>query len=213
MAQDTLARIARDVEACTKCPLHETRTRGVPGEGNPDAEVLFIGEAPGFNEDKQGRPFVGPAGRLLNEMLEHIGMERKDVFITNVVRSRPPGNRDPEAPELAACDEYTQRQLAVIQPLLIVTLGRFSMARFFGNRVRITQVHGTTTVWEGITCIAMFHPAAVLRAQTSAMRQAYAEDFEKIPPLLERLRKQPPKSAEPEADDPPAPPPDQLKLF
>jgi DNA polymerase len=210
MATDSLASIARDVESCTKCPLHLTRTRGVPGEGNPDAEVLFIGEGPGATEDQQGRPFVGAAGRLLNEMLQHVGLARQDVFITNVVRSRPPGNRDPQPAELAACDEYTRRQLAVLKPLLIVTLGRFSMARFFGPQARITRIHGTTTVHDGITCLAMFHPAAVLRAQSTPMRKAYEEDFEKIPALLESLREQPaPASAALDG----APPPDQLKLF
>lgn len=185
MAEDTLEQVAADVQRCTKCRLHETRTRGVPGEGNPHADVLFIGEGPGFNEDQQGRPFVGAAGRLLDEMIQHIGLNRGDVFITNVVRSRPPGNRDPLPDEIAACDEYTQRQLQLLQPKIIVTLGRFSMARFFGPAARITQIHGTTTTWQGITCIAMFHPAAVLRSQSPAMRRSYEEDFRKILPFLE----------------------------
>ncbi|MBI2755297.1 MAG: uracil-DNA glycosylase [Chloroflexi bacterium] len=189
---ESLDDIARDVQACTRCRLHQTRTRGVPGEGSGTAEVLFIGEGPGFNEDQQGRPFVGAAGQLLNQMLDRIGFRREDVFITNVVRSRPPGNRDPMTDELAACDVYTVRQLAVLKPKLIVTLGRFSMARFFGPTVRITQVHGQTTLWNGITCIAMFHPAAVLRSNSPAMRQSYEADFQRIPSLLEQLRTQPP---------------------
>lgn len=185
---ETLQDVARDVELCQLCPLHLTRTRGVPGDGRPNAEVMFIGEGPGFHEDQQGRPFVGPAGQLLNDMLRTIGLRREDVFITNVVRSRPPGNRDPLPAELAACDAYTLRQIAVIQPRIIVTLGRFSMARFFGPNVRITAMHGQTTRWQGITCLAMFHPAAVLRTNTPEMRRLYAQDFRKIPELLEALR-------------------------
>ena len=208
MATETLETIAADVQACTRCRLAQGRTQGVPGEGNPNAEIMFIGEGPGFYEDQQGRPFVGAAGQFLNEMLRLIGLDRKDVFITNVVRSRPPGNRDPLPDELEACDAYTLRQIAVIQPKLIVTLGRFSMARFFGQG-RIGELHGRTTTWNGITCIAMYHPAAVLRAQSPAMRRTYEEDFRKIPFLLEEIKRRRPTPA-------PEPVPervDQLRLF
>jgi uracil-DNA glycosylase family 4 len=212
---ETLETIAADVRMCPKCPLAHTRTHAVPGEGSPNSEVFFIGEGPGYNEDQQGRPFVGAAGHLLNEMIEHIGLRRQDVFITNVVRCRPPQNRDPQPDELAACDEYTQRQLTVLQPRLIVTLGRFSMAKFFGKGT-MKALHGTTVEWNGMTCIAMYHPAAILRGQTAESRRAYAEDFEKIPPLLERLRKEPqkpPPRQETASPEPEQEPPDQLSLF
>lgn len=185
---DSLEAIGADVRACRMCKLSQTRTVGVPGEGPPDAEVFFIGEGPGFHEDQQGRPFVGAAGQLLSEMLRGIDMRREDVFITNVVRCRPPGNRDPLPDELSACDTYTQRQLAVLQPKLIVTLGRFSMARFVGQGA-MRDLHGRTREWNGITCLAMYHPAAILRTPTVEMRRMYQEDFDRIPPLLAEARR------------------------
>ncbi len=209
MADDTLATIGEAVRTCTKCRLSQSRTIAVPGEGPPDAEIMFIGEGPGFHEDQQGRPFVGAAGQLLSQMLQHIGLRREDVFITNVVRCRPPGNRDPFPDELAACDEYTQRQLGVLRPKVIVTLGRFSMARFFGP-AKISQIHGTSTTWNGIACIAMYHPAAVLRAQSAAMMRTYQDDFAKILPLLEQARRTAPATAE--AEQPPEHI-DQLRMF
>jgi uracil-DNA glycosylase len=185
---DSLEAIGADVRACRMCKLSQTRTLGVPGEGPPDAEILFIGEGPGFHEDQQGRPFVGAAGQLLTEMLRGIGMRREDVYITNVVRCRPPGNRDPLPDELSACDTYTQRQLAVLQPKLIVTLGRYSMARFVGQGA-MRDLHGRTREWNGITCLAMYHPAAILRTPTVEMRRIYEHDFQKIPPLLDEARR------------------------
>src|SRR3954465_8736060 len=149
---------------------------------------MFIGEGPGFHEDQQGRPFVGAAGQLLSEMLRLIDLRREEVFITNVVRCRPPGNRDPLPDELAACDTYTQRQIAVLQPKLIVTLGRFSMARFVGSGP-MRDLHGQTREWNGITCLAMYHPAAILRTPTAQMKAIYAEDFRKIPVLLGEAHK------------------------
>ena len=184
---ETLDQIGAEVRACRLCKLCQTRTVGVPGEGSPTAEVMFIGEGPGFHEDQQGRPFVGAAGQLLTEMLRVIGMRREDVFITNVVRCRPPGNRDPLPDELEACDTYTQRQIAVLEPKLIVTLGRYSMARFVGQGP-MRELHGRTRVWNGITCLAMYHPAAILRTPTPEMRRIYEEDFRKIPVLLEEER-------------------------
>jgi uracil-DNA glycosylase len=183
--RDSLDVIGRDVRGCRMCRLCETRTVGVPGEGDPHAEIMFIGEGPGFHEDQQGRPFVGAAGQLLVEMLQLIGLRRQDVFITNVVRCRPPGNRDPLPDELASCDAYTQRQIAVLDPKLIVTLGRYSMARFFGPG-SMRELHGRSREWSGITCLAMYHPAAILRTPTVEMRRVYADDFRKIPPLLEQ---------------------------
>jgi uracil-DNA glycosylase len=185
---ESLELIGADVRTCRMCKLAQTRTVAVPGEGDPQAEVMFIGEGPGFHEDRQGRPFVGAAGQLLTEMLRRIGMRREDVFITNVVRCRPPGNRDPLPDELQACDAHTQRQIAALQPLLIVTLGRFSMARFVGTGP-MRELHGRTREWNGMTCLAMYHPAAILRTPTVEMMRVYEEDFRKIPDLLEDGRR------------------------
>jgi uracil-DNA glycosylase family 4 len=185
---ESLEAIGADVRTCRMCKLCQTRTVGVPGEGSPTSEIMFIGEGPGFHEDQQGRPFVGAAGQLLSEMLRGIGLRREDVFITNVVRCRPPGNRDPLPDELAACDTYTQRQIAVLDPKLIVTLGRYSMARFVGTGP-MRDLHGRTREWNGITCLAMYHPAAILRTPTVEMRRIYDEDFRKIPTLLDEARR------------------------
>ena len=184
---DSLDLIGADVRACRLCKLCQTRTRGVPGEGSPKAEIMFIGEGPGFHEDQQGRPFVGAAGQLLTEMLRVIGLRREEVFITNVVRCRPPGNRDPLPDELAACDAYTQRQIAVLDPKVIVTLGRYSMARFIGPG-SMRELHGRAREWNGITCVAMYHPAAILRTPTPEMRRMYEDDFRRIPLLLAEAR-------------------------
>jgi uracil-DNA glycosylase family 4 len=184
---DSLAVIGAEVRACRMCKLSRTRTVGVPGEGDPNAEIMFIGEGPGFHEDQQGRPFVGAAGQLLTEMLALIGLRRENVFITNVVRCRPPGNRDPLPDELSACDTYTLRQVDVLKPKLIVTLGRFSMARFFGPGP-MRELHGRSREWNGITCLAMYHPAAILRTPTVEMRRIYADDFARIPALLADAR-------------------------
>jgi len=163
-----LEQIANEVRACTRCRLHEQRTRAVPGEGNPDTEVVFVGEGPGFNEDREGRPFVGRAGALLVRLLASIGWRRDDVFITNVVKCRPPDNRDPEADEIAACAPFLRRQLAVLDPALVVTLGRHSMGTFMPG-ARISQSHGTMkpaspdTGAASALAFAMYHPAAALR--------------------------------------------------
>jgi DNA polymerase len=207
--RDSLGLIDTEVRNCRLCRLCETRTNGVPGEGNPHAEIMFIGEGPGFHEDQQGRPFVGAAGNLLVEMLGVIGLRREDVFITNVVRCRPPGNRDPLPEELAACDAYSQRQIALLQPKLLVTLGRYSMARFFGTGA-MRDLHGRTRDWNGITCLAMYHPAAILRTPTPEMRRIYEDDFRKIPLLVAEATK---RRAAAAATATPATQLDQLPLF
>jgi len=179
--------IAAEVRACTRCRLHETRTRAVPGEGDHDTEVLFVGEGPGMNEDREGRPFVGRAGGLLERLLASIGWQRDDVFITNVVKCRPPGNRDPEPDEIAACAPYLQRQTAALDPSVVVTLGRFSMATFMPG-VRITQAHGTTRPADpetgalDATVFAMYHPAYALRNPT-VERESF-EDVASVPEVL-----------------------------
>ena len=212
MTSDSLERIGAEVRACRLCKLCETRTQGVPGEGSPKAEIMFIGEGPGFHEDQQGRPFVGAAGQLLTEMLRLIDLRREEVFITNVVRCRPPGNRDPLPDELQACDTYTQRQIAVLEPKLIVTLGRYSMARFIGTGP-MRDLHGRTREWNGITCLAMYHPAAILRVNTPEMRRIFTEDFRKIPVLLAEARKRREALAAAERAEPASARLDQLPLF
>jgi uracil-DNA glycosylase family 4 len=183
--------IAAEVRVCTRCRLHETRTRAVPGEGNPDTEVIFVGEAPGMNEDREGRPFVGRAGGLLVNLLGHIGWARQDVFITNIVKCRPPGNRDPEPDEMAACAPYLERQLQALDPSVVVTLGRYSMGRFMPG-ARISQAHGTTRIADpdtgarDATVFAMYHPAAALR--TPAIERESYDDVALIPTVLTEAR-------------------------
>ena len=178
---ETLKEVAAEVSTCARCDLCKGRTRAVPGEGNSQAKILFIGEGPGFHEDKQGRPFVGPSGQLLQELLKSINLKREDVFITNVIKCRPPDNRDPLPSEIDACNDYLDRQIAAIQPLVIVTLGRHSMAKFFSGE-KISAIHGRPRKKDGYICIPMFHPAAALR--TESYKIALREDFKKIPVAL-----------------------------
>lgn len=163
--RQALDAIAAEVRVCTKCRLHETRTNAVPGEGDPETEVVFVGEGPGRDEDAQGRPFVGESGRLLTRLIGSLGWGRDEVYITNVVKCRPPGNRDPQPDEMAACAGYLQRQLDVLDPALIVTLGRFSLGTFRPGD-RIGAVHGTTRPANGrqdALAFAMYHPAYAVR--------------------------------------------------
>ena len=204
-AQTDLALVAGEVKACTQCKLHQGAKQGVPGEGPAHAEIMFIGEGPGFYEDQQGKPFVGPSGKFLEELLASINLKRQDVFITNVVKHRPPENRDPEPDEIAACAGYLDRQIAALQPKVIVTLGRFSMARYFPN-ARITAIHGQARTVNGRVIVAMYHPAAGLRLEST--RQALVEDFKKLPELIARAQKDAAPPPEPE-DKGPA----QLSLF
>jgi len=189
--RSALEAIAADVRGCDRCRLASGRTHAVPGEGHPETEVVFVGEGPGQNEDQQGRPFVGPAGGLLNELLAAIGWRREEVFITNVVKCRPPGNRDPEPDEIAACAPYLTRQLQVLDPALVVTLGRFSMHTFMPG-ARIGQVHGTrqpadpaTGARDALT-FAMYHPAAAFRQQS--LRDTMRADMCSIPDALQQSR-------------------------
>ncbi|MFI5258038.1 MAG: uracil-DNA glycosylase family protein [Candidatus Limnocylindrales bacterium] len=183
--------IAAEVAVCTRCRLHQTRTRAVPGEGTAATEVMFVGEGPGFNEDRQGRPFVGQAGALLGELLGSVGWSRDEVFITNVVKCRPPENRDPEPDEITSCAPFLTRQLAALDPALIVTLGRFSMARF-NPGARIGQVHGTfrpadaaSGAPEALT-YAMYHPAAALHQ--GSLKATLFRDMEGVPAALLEAR-------------------------
>ncbi|MEN8098469.1 MAG: uracil-DNA glycosylase [Chloroflexota bacterium] len=181
---DTLEVIAAQVNQCKACSLYFGRKNAVPGVGPTDADIMFIGEGPGFHEDQQGLPFVGPAGRFLDELLESIGLTRGNVFIANVVKCRPPGNRDPKEEELNACRNFLDRQIAVIQPKMIVTLGRFSMARYFPN-AKISSIHGRPSKVEGVLIFPMYHPAAALHRPS--LRSTVEEDMAKIPDILARI--------------------------
>jgi uracil-DNA glycosylase family 4 len=212
-----LEEVASDVRSCTRCRLHETRTRAVPGEGNPDTEVVFVGEGPGQNEDRQGRPFVGRAGDLLVKFLATLRWRRDEVFITNIVKCRPPDNRDPESDEIAACAPYLQRQLEILDPALIVTLGRHSLGRFMPGS-RISQAHGTVRPVDPATgassalVFAMYHPAAALR--TPEIERTSYDDVASIPAALleSRARRAATAKDAPSSAAPITPPPDAAVL-
>ena len=180
-----LVELYEEIADCPACGLARTRTQTVPGSGPAPAEVMCIGEAPGAREDEQGLPFVGAAGRFLDELLGGIGMSRETVHIANVVKCRPPGNRDPEPEEIAACQPFLDRQIALVDPLLIVTLGRFSMARWFPGKT-ISRIHGQPQRFGDRMVMPMFHPAAALRR--GDLRSVIAADFARIPALLEEAR-------------------------
>ncbi len=181
--EEILKKVAQDTAACTKCDLQYSRKHAVPGAGPVDAEIMFIGEGPGFHENEQGLPFVGAAGRFLDELLENVGLSRSKVFITNVVKCRPPGNRDPQSEELAACDPYLERQIQAINPKVIVTLGRFSMQKFLPN-AKISQAHGQAVRVKGRLVVPFFHPAAALHQPS--LRPTVEADFAKLPEWIEK---------------------------
>ncbi len=179
-----LEQLADQVRACQNCRLAQSRTRAVPGEGPAAPAIMLVGEGPGFYEDRQGRPFVGPSGSLLEKLLAGIGLSRRQVYITNVVKCRPPGNRDPQPDEIEACRPYLDRQIELLQPRIIVTLGRFSMARYFPGQ-SITRIHGQPKHEGGRVIIPMFHPAAALRNEQ--WMEDLKQDFARIPALLVTL--------------------------
>ncbi len=200
--QEALESLHREVERCTRCPLHIGRTHAVPGAGPVTAEIMFIGEAPGFHEDQQGIPFVGAAGKLLNQMLEKAGIARESIYITNVIKCRPPGNRDPKPEEVEACRGYLERQIEIINPKVIVTLGRYSMARAFPNE-KISRIHGQPRRVDGRIYFPMYHPAAALHQPS--LRRVVEEDFLKLKAVLEGQLHVPDYEAPPDAE--------QLSLF
>ena len=200
----SLESISSQVVGCTQCELHRARTHAVPGAGAASAEVLFIGEAPGMNEDKQGLPFIGNAGKFLDEMLGSINWSRDNVFITNIVKCRPPGNRDPLPDEISACSAYLDGQIDAIDPVMIVTLGRYSMARWFENE-RISRIHGKHRQFGKRVVVPMYHPAAALHQPS--LRAVIAADFKKLPLILEEAR-QAGEKVDDGGDDP-----EQMKLF
>jgi DNA polymerase len=184
--REALIDLYRDVAECTKCPLYAGRTKAVFGAGNADAELMFIGEAPGAEEDRQGLPFVGRAGQLLNQLLEGIGMKREDAFIANILKSRPPANRDPQPDEIEACWPYLERQIQLIEPRVIATLGNFATKKITGSQTGITRVRGTPQVHalggRTVFVFPLLHPAAALR--TPSLVETLREDFAKLPALL-----------------------------
>lgn len=206
-SKEILDQVAVEVSSCTRCILHHSRKNAVPGEGPDNAAMMFIGEGPGFYENEQGRPFVGAAGKFLEELLAGIGMKRADVFICNVVKCRPPENRDPLPEELAACSEYLERQIQAINPQVIVTLGRYSMARFLPY-ARISDVHGKAVKVQDRLIVAMYHPAAALHQRS--LKPAIEADFARLPELIARANKVQ-EAANPEPE--PKQEPKQLSLF
>jgi DNA polymerase len=198
-----LADLAKDVSGCNRCLLAQGRTRAVPGDGPENAALMFIGEGPGFHEDQQGKPFVGAAGQFLDELLQSIGLQRADVYITNVVKCRPPGNRDPQPEEIAACQPYLDRQIALIKPKVIVTLGRYSMARAFPYE-KISVIHGKPRKVGEIVYVPMFHPAAALHQPS--LRKTVEDDFARLPGILAELHQVEEAAAPPDE-------PQQLSLF
>jgi DNA polymerase len=176
-----LSELYQEIALCQQCEIAKHRTKVVPGEGPEDAEIMFIGEAPGWHEDQQGRPFVGPAGKYLDELLASINLKREQVYIANVIKCRPQGNRDPLPTEILNCRQWLERQIESIHPKMVVTLGRYSMALFFPGK-SISKIHGTALKQDGIIYYAMYHPAAALHQQS--LRQTIQADMLKIPSLL-----------------------------
>lgn len=202
-AKDELLKIAAEVKVCQLCGLASGRKNAVPGEGPANADLMLIGEGPGFHEDQQGRPFVGASGQFLTELISKAGYKREAVFIANVVKCRPPNNRDPQPDEIEACGKYLERQIEVINPKVIVTLGRFSMARFFPG-AKISAIHGKAKKIGNRTVVAMFHPAAALH--NASLRPALEEDFANLKNLIREAQGKPDKKVDEDKGE-------QLSLF
>jgi len=197
-----LTELYEEIKNCRQCEIARYRTNAVPGEGAEDADIMFIGEAPGWHEDQQGRPFVGPAGKFLDELLGLIGLRREQVYITNVIKTRPLDNRDPLPQEIVNCRPWLDRQIEIIRPKMIVTLGRYSMALFFPGK-SISKIHGTAEKRGDILYYAMYHPAAALHQQS--LRETIKADMQKIPQLLAQANGMPETKQESE--------PKQLNMF
>ena len=196
-AASALSELYQQVAVCPDCALSGNRTHAVPGEGPPDAEIVFIGEAPGYYEDQQARPFVGPAGQFLEQLLASISLRREDVYICNVIKCRPPQNRDPLPDEIQACHKWLERQLEIIKPKVIATLGRYSLAKYFPGQ-SISRIHGQERQVGATFVVPMYHPAAALHQ--ASLRRIIEEDFKKLPAILEKARRETlqPVAAEPE---------------
>jgi uracil-DNA glycosylase family 4 len=200
-----LTQLSDQIRVCQKCELAKGRTNAVPGEGPEHAEIMMIGEAPGFHEDRQGRPFVGAAGNLLDELLAAINLKRDQIYICNVLKCRPPQNRDPLPEEIEACKPYLDQQIALIQPKIIITISRFAMARWFADK-KISEIHGKPKKFGNLVVLPMYHPAAALHQPS--LRRVLEEDFKKIPGILQELEHL--EEAVPEKKEKP---PEQLSLF
>jgi uracil-DNA glycosylase family 4 len=209
LSEQIMQQVAAEVAVCTRCMLHHSRKRSVPGEGPVDAQIMFIGEGPGFHENEQGRPFVGAAGKFLEELLASIGMQREQVFIGNVVKCRPPNNRDPLPDELAACGGYLDRQIQALNPKVIVTLGRYSMARYLPN-AKISEVHGQSFHIKGRLIVPMFHPAAALHQPS--LKPSVERDFASLPEMIASVSAVQPRPEEGEVENKKQEP-KQLSLF
>ena len=193
------------ITGCVECALSQGRTNAVPGEGSQNADIMFIGEGPGYYEDRDGRPFIGQAGRLLDEMLAKIGLDRQDVYVTNMVKCRPPNNRDPLPEELSACAPYLDKQIEIISPRVIVCLGRFSFSKFFPGET-ISKARGRPRNWNGIKVYPMYHPAAALH--NPKLKPAIEKDFRNLPALIEQVNQ-----ATQDAPEPEQTPARQLSMF
>jgi uracil-DNA glycosylase family 4 len=193
------------VRVCTLCDLAKGRTHAVPGEGPENSPVMFIGEAPGFHEDREGRPFVGAAGKYLDELLGLIDMKREQVYICNVIKCRPPQNRDPLPEEMAACRPYIDRQLELIKPKVVITISRFAMARWFPEK-KISEIHGKPKKFGNLVVLPMYHPAAALHQPS--LKRVLEEDFKRVPQILKEMA-----TLQEEPEEKKAPPPEQLSMF
>jgi DNA polymerase len=198
-----LTELYKEIAGCRQCEIAKNRNKVVPGEGAENAEILFIGEAPGFHEDQQGRPFVGPAGQFLDRLLASIGLKRQQVYIANVIKCRPPNNREPLPNEIQNCSRFLEKQVELIHPKMIVTLGRYSMAKFFPGK-SIGKIHGTGQKQNGVVYFAMYHPAAALHQQS--LRETIEADMLKIPSYLVETKEVPEETIQP-------PQSEQLKMF
>ncbi len=201
-----LSELYQEIALCQQCGIAKFRTKVGSGEGAKNADLMFIGEAPGWHEDQQGRPFVGPAGKFLDELLASINLQRRQVYIANVIKCRPPSNRDPLPVEIGSCSKWLTRQIDLIHPKMIVTLGRYSMARFFPGK-SISKIHGMAQKQDNVIYYAMYHPAAALHQPN--LRQVIESDMLKIPALLAEAKNIPETRPEPEQE----PQPQQLKMF
>ncbi len=200
-----LTEMYEKIRICPLCDLSKSRTNAVPGEGPENAEIMFIGEAPGFHEDRQGRPFVGAAGKLLDELLATIGIQREQVYIANVIKCRPPQNRDPMPEELAACKPYIDQQIELIRPKVIITISRFAMTRWFPDK-KISDIHGKPKKFDNLVVLPMYHPAAALHQPS--LKRVLEEDFKRVPQILKEMA-----SLKEEAEEKKEPPPQQLSMF
>jgi len=220
--QTELEQVAAEAATCTRCRLHESRTQVVFGQGDPHAELMLVGEAPGFHEDRQGLPFVGPSGQLLNRLLAGIGLRREDVYVCNVVKSRPPRNRDPQPDEIAACRPWLDAQIRLVDPKVVVTLGNFAAKTLLETTTGISRLRGGTYPFQGRVLLPTFHPAAALHAEGRRFagpspREAMEEDFRTLATLLaERAGSQAPRDPDRDPDPDPVAEPgesEQLGLF